>query len=58
MNTDDRETYRSMSDDALVRDARRDGVTVEMGVVLAERLAARVAGGARGNFQPRRTNND
>ena len=51
---DSRDNYRCLSDSALLEAARREGVTVEMGVVLAERLGAQTyPGGGYGNFNPR-----
>jgi hypothetical protein len=52
MTLDDRDYYRTLSDYALVAAAREDGVTVEMAVVLAERLSDRVLGNSP-NIQPR-----
>ena len=39
MNNDDRDYYRTMSDPALVQIAKEYGMTIELGIVLAERLA-------------------
>jgi len=54
MNNDDRDYYRTQSDQALLFSARREGVTVELGIVLAERLSALRCGEDEcGHFQPR-----
>lgn len=57
MIQDDRDRYRQMRDDELLTVAREEGVTAEMGVALAERLAAKGSMwgrvGNQGNFQPR-----
>lgn len=47
---DDRNRYRCLSDYTLLEEARRDGVTAEMGVVLAERLSE---GALYGTFNTR-----
>lgn len=50
---DSRDHYRGMDNGRLLEEARREGVTVEMGVVLAERLASEYGIDGYGNFNPR-----
>lgn len=50
---DNRDRYRSMYTYDLLRVAREEGVTVEMGIVLAEKLAG--SHHHQGVFQPRST---
>lgn len=53
---DSRDRYRCLDNGRLLEEARREGVTAEMGVVLAERLAAGLRDenvGGYGNFNTR-----
>jgi hypothetical protein len=49
---DDRDYYRTKTNSDLLLAAREQGVTTEMGVVLAERLHSRTSDGY-GLYQPR-----